>query len=108
MPSPEEAAAARVHADGARDREELARPAGAAAIPTEVRTKLEDLVDRYRVDELMLTTMVYGQADRLRSYELVAEAWGLSADGRAPDGQSRAASRPRGRPGTTFADSASK
>ena len=30
------------------------------------------------VDELMLTTMVYGQADRLRSYELVAEAWDLS------------------------------
>ena len=45
--------------------------------PTEVAAKLQDLVDRYRVDELMLTTMVYGQADRLRSYELVAEAWGL-------------------------------
>ena len=30
------------------------------------------------VDELMLTTMVYDQADRLRSYELVAEAWNLA------------------------------
>jgi luciferase family oxidoreductase group 1 len=45
--------------------------------PADVRTKLADLVDRYRVDELMLTTMVYAQADRLRSYELVADAWGL-------------------------------
>ena len=41
--------------------------------------QLDELVDRYRVDELMLTTMVYGHADRRRSYELVAHAWNLSA-----------------------------
>ena len=46
--------------------------------PQQVRTKLDDLVDRFGVDELMLTTMVYDQADRLRSYELVAEAWNLA------------------------------
>lgn len=45
--------------------------------PVDVRSKLDDLVDRYRVDELMLTTMVYSQSDRLRSYELVADTWGL-------------------------------
>ena len=28
-------------------------------------------------DELMVTTMVYGKAERLRSYELLAQAWGL-------------------------------
>ena len=46
--------------------------------PQQVRTQLDDLVDRFGVDELMLTTMVYDQADRLRSYELVAEAWNLA------------------------------
>ncbi len=46
--------------------------------PQQVRTQLDDLVDRFGVDELMLTTMLYAQADRLRSYELVAEAWNLS------------------------------
>lgn len=40
-----------------------------------VRTQLDALVDRYRVQELMITTMTHGHADRLRSYQLVAEAW---------------------------------
>jgi luciferase family oxidoreductase group 1 len=47
--------------------------------PTTVRLGLEDLVDRFRVDELMVTTMVHGQADRMRSYELLAGSWGLTA-----------------------------
>ncbi len=46
--------------------------------PTAVREQLEELVERYQVDELMITTMVYDHADRLRSYELVAKAWNLS------------------------------
>jgi len=46
--------------------------------PTAVREQLEELVERYQVDELMITTMVYDHADRLRSYELVANAWNLS------------------------------
>ena len=47
--------------------------------PASVRAQLDALVDRYQVDELMLTTMVYDHADRSRSYELVAHAWDLSA-----------------------------
>ena len=47
--------------------------------PASVRAQLHELVDRYQVDELMLTTMVYDHADRRRSYELVARAWNLSA-----------------------------
>jgi luciferase family oxidoreductase group 1 len=43
--------------------------------PAEVRTQLEALAQRTGVDELMITTMVHGAADRLRSYELLAEAW---------------------------------
>ena len=44
-----------------------------------VGEQLEELLNRYQVDELMLTTMVHGHADRRRSYELVAQAWNLSA-----------------------------
>jgi luciferase family oxidoreductase group 1 len=47
--------------------------------PTEVREQLEALALRTGVDELMITTMVHGPADRLRSYELVAEAWDAAA-----------------------------
>jgi luciferase family oxidoreductase group 1 len=47
--------------------------------PETVRAGLEDLVERYRVDELMITTMVHGHDDRLRSYALVADAWGVRA-----------------------------
>ena len=43
-----------------------------------VRSKLEALIDRFELDELMLTTMVHDHADRRRSYELVARAWGLT------------------------------
>jgi luciferase family oxidoreductase group 1 len=47
--------------------------------PNEVREQLEALAARTGVDELMITTMVHGPADRLRSYELVAEAWDAAA-----------------------------
>jgi luciferase family oxidoreductase group 1 len=43
--------------------------------PQQVVAGLEELVERYRVDELMLTTMVFDHDDRLRSYELVMDAW---------------------------------
>ena len=43
--------------------------------PDEVRRGLIDLASATGADELMITTMVHGHADRLRSYELVAEAW---------------------------------
>lgn len=48
--------------------------------PQEVRTQLKDLIERYRVDELMITTMVYDHAHRLRSYKLVAKAWRSTQD----------------------------
>ena len=47
--------------------------------PDEVRRGLEELAARTGVDELMITTMVHGHDDRLRSYELVAEACNLAA-----------------------------
>ena len=43
------------------------------------RTELEALAQRTGADEMMITTMVHGPADRRRSYELIAEAWSLAA-----------------------------
>jgi luciferase family oxidoreductase group 1 len=46
--------------------------------PEAVRRQLAELVDRTDADELMITTMTHGPAERLRSYRLVAEASGLT------------------------------
>ncbi|MGE3620194.1 MAG: LLM class flavin-dependent oxidoreductase [Acidimicrobiia bacterium] len=45
--------------------------------PAEVRAGLEELVTRTGADELMVASMIHGREDRLRSYELVAKAWGM-------------------------------
>jgi hypothetical protein len=34
---------------------------------------LEELVDRTAADELMITAMIHGYGDRVRSYEMVAD-----------------------------------
>lgn len=47
--------------------------------PATVRAGLDDLAERTGADELMITTNVHAPADRLRSYELVAEAMHLAA-----------------------------
>jgi len=43
-----------------------------------VKTALQELAARYAADELMLLTITGDYASRLRSYELVAEAFGLA------------------------------
>ncbi len=50
---------------------------GAAIVggPETVRDGLEAFLEQTGADELMLNTDVYAQADRLRSYEIVAEVW---------------------------------
>jgi luciferase family oxidoreductase group 1 len=54
--------------------------------PDHVRTELRALAERTGADELMITTMIHGPADRLRSYELLAETWNLaSASSDVPD-----------------------
>jgi len=45
----------------------------AVGSPDTVRTQLSTLLERTEADELMLTTMVYDIADRIRSFELIAE-----------------------------------
>jgi luciferase family oxidoreductase group 1 len=51
--------------------------------PELVRRGLLELRDRTQADELMITTTVYDHADRVRSYELVAELHGATAAGAA-------------------------
>ncbi|WP_067171816.1 LLM class flavin-dependent oxidoreductase [Microtetraspora niveoalba] len=44
-----------------------------------VRAGLEELRKRTGADELMITTMVHGAEARLRSYRLIAQAYGMTA-----------------------------
>ncbi|MHA6794942.1 LLM class flavin-dependent oxidoreductase [Pseudonocardia bannensis] len=46
--------------------------------PETVREQVHELVERTGVDELMITTQTHAGADRLRSYELVADALDLA------------------------------
>jgi luciferase family oxidoreductase group 1 len=77
MPTPEEAAE---HVFTPAERE-IVRAWTAPLIrgePEHVAAELEALAQRTRADELMITTMIHGAADRLRSYELLAETWNLT------------------------------
>ncbi|RNB77732.1 LLM class flavin-dependent oxidoreductase [Brevibacillus panacihumi] len=45
--------------------------------PSTVKQKLQELLDATQADELMITTSMYDHADRLRSFEIVADIWKL-------------------------------
>jgi luciferase family oxidoreductase group 1 len=47
--------------------------------PPVVRARLEEVAEEYGADETMLVNIVYDHAARRRSYELVAEAFGISS-----------------------------
>jgi luciferase family oxidoreductase group 1 len=73
-PTPEEAAA---HAFTDHE-QEIVRAWTASQVvgdAEQVSTGLSDLAARTGADELMVTTMTHGHADRVRSYELVAAAF---------------------------------
>lgn len=77
FPSPEEAAAYPF----SPAEEALVQERGSSAIiggPETVRAGLQELAQRTGANELMITTMTYAHSDRVRSYELIAEATGLS------------------------------
>jgi alkanesulfonate monooxygenase SsuD/methylene tetrahydromethanopterin reductase-like flavin-dependent oxidoreductase (luciferase family) len=50
----------------------------AIGTPDEVREQLATMAAEWQVDELMIVTVVHDPAARLRSYELMAEACGLT------------------------------
>ncbi|TCB98005.1 LLM class flavin-dependent oxidoreductase [Micromonospora zingiberis] len=72
LASPEEAAAY-PYSDLEREFVAQRREGQATGSPQTVRRQLGELLARTGADELMLTTMVYDIADRVRSFELVAE-----------------------------------
>ncbi|MEQ8719173.1 MAG: LLM class flavin-dependent oxidoreductase [Acidimicrobiales bacterium] len=74
LPTPEEAAAYG-YSDAERAFVEDRISTMVVGDPDQVRAGLEELAARTGVDELMVTTMVHGAEDRLRSYELLAEVW---------------------------------
>ena len=72
LPTPEEAAAH--HYSPAEQLIVDSRRAGQiVGGPETVRAGLDRLVNETRADEVMITAMIHGYRDRLRSYELVAE-----------------------------------
>jgi luciferase family oxidoreductase group 1 len=72
LPSPEEAAS---YPYTSLDREIIASRQSSSIVgsPETVRRGLTELLAATDADELMITTMVFDPADRLRSFELVAE-----------------------------------
>ena len=50
----------------------------AVGSPTEVRRQLEGLIAQTGADELVLTAQIFDHAARLKSFALIAKAWGLS------------------------------
>jgi luciferase family oxidoreductase group 1 len=46
--------------------------------PATVRARIEALLEEVEVEEVMISSMIHSQEARLRSYELVAEAFGLA------------------------------
>ena len=49
--------------------------------PSQVKAELTHLADIFGVDEIIVTTMTYSQEDRIRSFELLAEVFELTAEG---------------------------
>ena len=73
LPSPEEAAGYEYSPDERRFVDDWTA-SHVVGSPETVRKELRGLQERTVADELILTTNVYDHAERLRSYELVAEA----------------------------------
>ncbi|HKE87088.1 MAG TPA: LLM class flavin-dependent oxidoreductase [Vicinamibacterales bacterium] len=46
--------------------------------PEKVANTIRHLIDDTGADEIMVTSMIYGRAERLRSYELLAGEWGIN------------------------------
>ena len=81
LPSPEEARA-HPYTPAERVLAEAYRSMQVVGGPSSVRAGIEELADRTAADEVMVTTNVYDHAERLRSYELLAEASGIATPGR--------------------------
>ena len=77
LASPEEAAAY-PYTPVDRDRIERHRERLVVGDAETVKRRLLALVEATRADELMITTMTYDHAARRRSYEILADAFGIA------------------------------
>lgn len=78
LPSPEEASSY-AYAPHERAVVEMNRLRHFIGTPEKVAATLRHLVDDTGADEIMVTSNIYGREERLRSYALLADAWGLRA-----------------------------
>ena len=78
LASPEEAAAPSLYAGRARMRIRRRRARLFVGTPATVLARLVPLIEASKADELMVTTMIYDHAARRHSYELLAQAFGIS------------------------------
>jgi alkanesulfonate monooxygenase SsuD/methylene tetrahydromethanopterin reductase-like flavin-dependent oxidoreductase (luciferase family) len=76
LPTPEEAMA---HAYTPEEEKIVAffKKIRIVGTPEKVRTRLQEIATRSQADEVMIATHAYDPAARIRSYELVAQAFGL-------------------------------
>ncbi|HEX2041420.1 MAG TPA: LLM class flavin-dependent oxidoreductase [Acidimicrobiales bacterium] len=74
---PPEEVAAHQWTDLQRERASQARAGVIAGSPERVRARLVSLAEEFAVDEVMVVTVCHDLAARRRSYELLAEAFGL-------------------------------
>jgi alkanesulfonate monooxygenase SsuD/methylene tetrahydromethanopterin reductase-like flavin-dependent oxidoreductase (luciferase family) len=79
LASPDEAAAYN-YSPIDRERIRINRERLFVGSPATVRERLAPLIEATAADELMLTSMIYDHAARKRSYALMAEVFGLSAE----------------------------
>ncbi|HEY6340171.1 MAG TPA: LLM class flavin-dependent oxidoreductase [Bryobacteraceae bacterium] len=78
IPVPPIDKALRFLADRGPSPDTVARPRRAIiGAPAAVKTEIEELVRLYGAEEVMIVTITYAHAARRRSYELIAEAFGL-------------------------------
>jgi luciferase family oxidoreductase group 1 len=77
-------AAAHPYTPAERDRVRQARARLFVGAPATVSERLMQLIEATGADEAMITTMVYDHRARRRSYELLAEAFGLAPAGGTP------------------------
>ncbi|MFN2606378.1 MAG: LLM class flavin-dependent oxidoreductase [Acidimicrobiales bacterium] len=82
--SPPDAVAAHRWTELERVRADQARAKSVVGPPEVVRPRLEALAADFGVDELIVLTVCHDPAARLRSYELLAEAFDLAGPGRPP------------------------
>ena len=55
-------------------------PRRSCGSPATVRAGLEEVASRYGAEEVIVVTITYDHAARRRSYELIAEACGITAE----------------------------